>query len=119
MDYDFAVALQFVLTQLGGVAALVTQVVQLVKPIYQGHQYQKYFDLGIAVGLNVGICLFWYVDLFGVLGFYMWSFVGPLLTGLVASLGSNILHEVVAILVALRKGMPKPELTAVADDCEG
>jgi hypothetical protein len=119
---DYALAMQYILTQLAAVAALVERAVQLIKPLYQDHEYQSRIDIGLNVGLNVGICYLWNVDMFGLMGLYVGSFLGPILTGVIASLWSKVVHEVLMIIEQFRKGQPKTttiELTAVADDCEG
>lgn len=100
-----------VLAQLAAIAALVERGVQFAKTVFQyntwAQAYQRYIDIGLTIAINVGLCFSWHVDLFSVAGInfpYIW--VGPALTGVIASLGSTLLHEFVELLKGWRAGVP-------------
>jgi hypothetical protein len=107
---DFAMTLDYFYVQIAAIATVVVKVIQLLKPLYQERykDYQKHIDAGLSVTINVVLCWYWQVDLFGLLGFYTGSVVGPIATGLIASLGSTVIHAVVDILERSRKQLPKP-----------
>lgn len=99
-----------VLQQLAAIATLVERGVQFAKTVFQyntwAQKYQKSIDVGLTVLFNVGLCLSWKVDLFAVAGivFGAAAWAGPVLTGVVASLGSTLLHEFVELLKGWRVG---------------
>lgn len=100
-----------VLQQLAAIAALVERGVQFAKTVFQYNawaaKYQRYIDIGLTVAFNVGLCLSWHVDLFFVAGIVFPAvWVGPTLTGVIASLGSQLLHEFVELLKGWRVGIP-------------
>lgn len=100
-----------IFSQLALVASLVERAVQFVKPLYQERfaQYQKTIDLVLVIGFNLGLCYAWQVDLFSAAGFSFPTPVGSLLTGVFSWLGSEVIHTLVEILVAFRKGLPQPQ----------
>ena len=102
--------MDIVLEQIAVVFSFVERAVQFVKPLYQGRfpEHQKHIDAGLAAALNIALCSLWNVDLFAAAGFGWAPFWGEVLTGVVASLGSTVLHELVEILKLLRRG-PVPE----------
>lgn len=100
-----------VLAQLATIATLVERGVQFVKTVIRynawAEKYQQYIDIGLTTAFNIGFCFSWHVDLFSVAGInlpYAWA--GPALTGVIASLGSNLLHEFVELLKGWRAGVP-------------
>lgn len=106
-----------VLAQLATIATLVERGVQFVKSIvkYNGWaaDYQQYIDVGLTAAFNVGLCLSWHVDLFAAadISFGSVTWAGAALTGVIASLGSNLLHEFVELLKGWRAGVPALKAT--------
>ena len=88
------------LAGLAVVAAFVVKVISLIKPVYEKSEYQKYIDTGLSLALSAGLCLAWGVDLFPSAGidFGQYAWIGPVFTGIVAGLGSNVLHDVIKLL---------------------
>jgi hypothetical protein len=122
---DFDATLVYFFQQIAAAGALVTALVQMLKPVYQERwkEQQRYIDFYLSAFLNVFVIVSWQVDLFGLLGFPLGTFWGSLLTGVIASFGSTVLHETVSILIAYRKGLQQKnalvaKLSAVADDCD-
>lgn len=100
-----------VVQQLAVIAVLVERGVQFAKTVFRyntwAEAYQKYIDVGLTVALNVGLCFSWHVDLLSAAGINIPSvWAGPVLTGVIASLGSTIVHEFVELLKAWRAGIP-------------
>lgn len=82
------------LQQLALIAFLVEALIQTVKPIYDKQKgWNKSALFSLAVGIL--ICLFTGVDLFQALGIpENIPFVGQVLTGILASRGSNFVHDI-------------------------
>lgn len=100
-----------VLAQLAAIATLVERGVQFVKTVIKynvlAEKYQQFIDIGLTAAFNMGLCFSWHVDLFSVAGInFPHAWVGPALTGVIASLGSNLLHEFVELLKGWRAGIP-------------
>ena len=88
------------LAQLAIVAAFVQKFVALVKPLYQKTEYQKYFDIALALGVSALLCVAWGVDIFIVAGLEFPSipWLGGLFTGVIAGLGAGVLNDVLVLL---------------------
>lgn len=101
-----------ILGQLAVIATLVERGVQLVKTVARYNEwaaaYQHYVDISLTAAFNVGLCLSWQVDLFAAadITFGSVAWAGAALTGVIASLGSNLLHEFVELLKGWRAGVP-------------
>lgn len=98
-----------VLQQIVVVAAFVERLVNFVKLVKYNewaNKYQEYIDVGLAVLFNVGVCLLWGVDVFAVAGLVVpdAAWVGSALTGILAGLGSEVIHEVIELLKMWRNG---------------
>lgn len=110
-----------VLAQLAAIATLVERGVQFAKTVIRyntwAQGYQRYIDVGLNVAFNVGLCLSWKVDLFAAadisFGSIVWA--GAALTGVIASLGSTLLHEFVELLKGWRAGVPGPKAVRKSD----
>lgn len=102
-----------VLKQIAVVAVFVERLVNFVKLIKYNEwaaDYQKYIDVGLAVIFNVGLCFAWNIDVFAVAGIVVSQAVwlGSVLTGVLAGLGSEIIHEVVELLKLWHDGLKPP-----------
>jgi len=100
-----------VLQQLAAIAVLVERGVQFAKTVFQynawAQAYQKYIDTALNVGFNVALCFSWHVDLFTAARInFPYAWAGPALTGVLASLGSSVVHEFVELLKGWRAGVP-------------
>ncbi|GAB4490893.1 MAG: hypothetical protein OHK0031_14160 [Anaerolineales bacterium] len=82
------------LQQLAIVAFLVEAIIQTIKPVYDKEKgWNKSALFSLAVGILV--CLFTGVDLFKELGFSgQIPYLGSVLTGIIASRGSNFVHDI-------------------------
>lgn len=103
-----------VLQQIVVVAVFVERLVNFVKLTKYdewAQKYQKYIDIGLTLLFNVGLCYAWSIDVFAVADIVVASFpaAGSLLTGVLAGLGSEIIHEVVELLKLWRQGPKPPE----------
>jgi hypothetical protein len=86
--------MQMDFTHLALVAFLVEAIIQTIKPVYDK---EKGWDRSALLSLGVGIlvCLVTGVDLFKELGFGISiPYVGSALTGIIASRGSNFVHDI-------------------------
>src|SRR5512143_3072787 len=82
------------LTQLALVAFLVEALLQTIKPIYDK---EKGWDRNVILALVVGIivCVLTNTDLFKSVGLQISvPYAGAVLTGLLASRGSNFVHDI-------------------------
>lgn len=109
-----------ILAQLAVIATLVERGIQFVKTVVKyntwAQAYQQYIDVGLTIAFNVGLCFSWHVDLFSVAGInFPYAWVGFALTGVIASLGSNLLHEFVELLKGWRAGVPALKVTRKSD----
>lgn len=102
----------YILKQVGEISVLVERTVQFLKFATQYGtrlaQYQKYVDVALSVGLSVLACWGLSVDLVAAAGFSFtppYDVVGPILTGVLAGLGSSLFHEVYGLLVLWRKSL--------------
>ncbi|MEW5828341.1 MAG: hypothetical protein AB1846_05570 [Chloroflexota bacterium] len=82
------------LTQLTLVAFLVESLIQTFKPLYDKEKgWNKNSLLALAVGIVVSVATGF--DLFELLGIEVqFPYVGSVLTGILASRGSNFLHDI-------------------------
>lgn len=81
-------------THLALVALLIEAIIQTLKPVYDK---EKGFNRDAVFSLIVGIaiCLLTGVDFFAELGLPIGiPFVGSALTGIIASRGSNVVHDI-------------------------
>lgn len=105
------------LAQLALVAAFVQKFVALVKPLYQETQYQKYFDMALALVVSAMLCVSWDIDIFAVADlFFFLPWLGAAFTGVIAALGASVLNDVL-VLLQMWKEQKKAEsmlTTAVA-----
>lgn len=82
------------LSQLAVLAFLVEALLQTIKPLYDKTKGWNRSAL-LSIGIGVLVCLLTGADLFKQVGLpIMLPFVGPVLTGIIASRGSNFLHDV-------------------------
>jgi hypothetical protein len=84
------------LAQLAVVAFFVEALIQTLKPIYDK---TKGFNINSILSLVAGIslCLLTNTDIFKTVGFPIqepFAFIGCILTGVLASRGSNVAHDV-------------------------
>jgi hypothetical protein len=82
------------LTQLALVAFLVEALLQTIKPIYDK---EKGWDRSVILALVVGmvVCVLTNTDLFKSVGLEISvPYAGPILTGILASRGSNFVHDI-------------------------
>lgn len=94
-----------VLKQIGVVAVFVERLVQFLKLTRYNEwaaKYQKYIDVGLSLLFNILLCYAWNIDVFAIAGIAIGY--GSILTGVLAGLGSEIIHEVVELLKLWRKG---------------
>lgn len=98
--------MDLVLSQLATVAVFVERGTQWIKSIFNYSEkfpaQQKYIDIAIVAGGNLALCYFWHVNLFAAVGFNFEPVAGELLTGAIASFGSEIVHEFAELLKMLR-----------------
>jgi hypothetical protein len=81
-------------SQLALVAFLVEALIQTIKPIYDKEKGFSRSRL-LSIGTGIVVCLATGVDLFKGLGFEMSiPILGPVLTGIIASRGSNFVHDI-------------------------
>ncbi len=87
------------------VAFLVEAIIQAIKPIYDK---SKGFNLDAVISLGIGIlvCVLTGFDLFSRLGFNMPQYVGPVLTGVIASRGSNLAHDALKFVESRSRPAP-------------
>lgn len=84
----------FDFTHLALVAFLVEAIIQTIKPIYDKETGWK-LDKVVSIIVGIVVCLATSVDLFAELGFVVAvPFLGSILTGIIASRGSNVVHDV-------------------------
>src|SRR5581483_9932472 len=105
-----------VLKQLGVIAILVQRAVAFIKKVtgYTDREptkkYQGYIDLGLSVVLSSLICVGWEVNIFAAVGLYFPNYwgavtsfqIGSAVTGVLASLGSNVLNDLLALYKAYK-----------------
>jgi len=102
-----------ILAQVTQIALLVERSIEFVKFAtgYKARlpQFQKYLDIGLSIALSVAACYAFEVNLITASGLYFKyaAEVGPAVTGILAGLGSNVFHEVLALLELWRKGAVK------------
>jgi hypothetical protein len=84
------------------VVTLIEAIVETIKPIYDKEKgWNK--DALIALGVSVLVCALGNLDLFSLAGFpLMVPIVGSVLTGFIASRGTNVVHDLLTII----KGLP-------------
>lgn len=108
-----------VLGQLSIVAVFVQKVIAFIKPTYENHEYQKYIDMALSIVTSALLCLAWGIDVFAVAGIeFAMNWLAPVLTGVVAGLGSNVLNDLLALLEMWKK-QKKADLvfkSAIADE---
>ncbi|HAE59921.1 MAG TPA: hypothetical protein DCG54_10560 [Anaerolineae bacterium] len=81
-------------THLALVAFLVEALIQTIKPIYDKETGWK-LDKVVSIIVGILVCLTTNVDLFAELGFVVSvPFLGSVLTGVIASRGSNFVHDI-------------------------
>ncbi|PKN92168.1 MAG: hypothetical protein CVU44_16180 [Chloroflexi bacterium HGW-Chloroflexi-6] len=81
-------------THLALVAFLVEAIIQTIKPIYDKETGWK-LDKVVSIIVGIVVCVATNVDLFAELGFVVAvPFLGSILTGIIASRGSNVVHDV-------------------------
>jgi hypothetical protein len=81
------------------VAFLVESLIQTIKPVYDREKgWNK--DALVALVMGIGICFLMRVDLFEIVGLsfnigdaVVTHYVGTVLTGIIASRGSNLAHD--------------------------
>lgn len=81
-------------THLALVAFLVEALIQTIKPIYDKATGWN-MDKIVSIIVGIVVCLVTNVDLFAELGFVVSvPFLGSILTGVIASRGSNFVHDI-------------------------
>ncbi len=81
-------------TQLALVAFLVEAIIQTIKPVYDPEKGWNR-DALLALAGGIVLCVLTGVDLFKQLGLPIpIPYVGPMLTGIIASRGSNVVHDI-------------------------
>jgi len=81
-------------THLALVAFLVEALIQTIKPIYDKETGWN-MDKIVSIIVGIVVCLVTNVDLFAELGFVVSvPFLGSILTGVIASRGSNFVHDI-------------------------
>jgi hypothetical protein len=81
-------------THLALVAFLVEALIQTIKPIYDKETGWN-MDKIVSIIVGIVVCLVTNVDLFAELGFVVAvPFLGSILTGVIASRGSNFVHDI-------------------------
>lgn len=81
-------------THLALVAFLVEALLQTIKPIYDKETGWN-MDKIVSIIVGIVVCLVTNVDLFAELGFVVSvPFLGSILTGVIASRGSNFVHDI-------------------------
>lgn len=96
MDQTLVIPLNF--AQLAVVAFFVESLVQTFKPL---HDRERGFNLNVILALAVGIlvCVLTGTDIFKQVGLTISvPIVGPVLTGIIASRGSNVAHDLFKFL---------------------
>lgn len=102
------------LKQIAVVAVFVERLVNFLKLTKYNDwakEYQKYIDIALSLGLNVLLCFAWHIDVFAIAGLVvpqaLW--LGSVLTGVLAGLGSEVIHEAIELLKMWRNGPELPE----------
>jgi hypothetical protein len=81
------------MTQLVIVAFFVESLIQTIKPIYDKEKGWN-SDALLALGIGILVCLLTSTDIFDQVGLpLLVPYVGSVLTGIMASRGSNIAHD--------------------------
>lgn len=91
-----------ILAQLSVVAIFAKRFVDLLKPVYQSSEKQALIDQLLATAVTIALCVGWNLDLLTVAGLHLPVLVGELFTGVVASLGSSVLNDVLYLLKLLK-----------------
>ncbi len=96
------------LTQLTLVAFLVESLIQTFKPLYDKEKgWNKSTLLALGVGILVSVATGF--DLFELLGIEVqFPYVGSVLTGILASRGSNFLHDILKFVESRAHTDPSP-----------
>ena len=82
------------LTQLVLVAFFVESLIQTIKPIYDKEKGWN-FDAILALIVGIIVCLLTDTDIFKLVGLAInIPLVGTILTGIMASRGSNVVHDI-------------------------
>ncbi|MBN1305748.1 MAG: hypothetical protein JXA13_15025 [Anaerolineales bacterium] len=82
------------LTNLVLVAFFVEALIQTVKPIYDKEKGWN-FDVVLALIVGIFVCLLTGTDIFKLVGLEVTiPLVGTILTGIMASRGSNVVHDI-------------------------
>lgn len=102
-----------VLGQIVVVSVFVERLVNFVKLSQYNkwaEEYQKYIDYGLVLVFNVGLCYLWQVDIFSVAGLVVEQalWLGAVLTGVLAGLGSEVIHKVIDLLKLWKQGPNAP-----------
>lgn len=105
--------MEMVLAQLGLVSAFVERGIELLKRVSRYNEieklseYKEQIGMGLSLVGNLALCAAWHIDLFSAAGFQFAPIAGELLTGGLAWLGSEVIHEVVELLKMFRAGQTK------------
>ena len=100
-----------VLQQIAVVAVFVERAVQLVKSLVPYEKwaagYQAYIDQALVIVGSAALCYAWHVDVFAVAGIVVSqaAWLGSVLTGVLAGLGGNVIHELIELLKMWRQGL--------------
>ncbi len=94
------------LNQLAVTAFLVETLLQTIKPLYDKEK-GWHNDQVFAIILGILVCLGTGVDVFALVGIPMQiPYLGMVLTGILASRGSNIMHDIIKYLQGLSVSSP-------------
>ncbi len=92
------------LNQLAVTAFLVETLLQTIKPLYDKEK-GWHADQVYAIILGIIVCLGTGVDIFALVGIPMKiPYLGMVLTGVLASRGSNVMHDIIKYLQGLGAG---------------
>lgn len=107
------VNIELILSQFALMAGFAERVVQMAKGVFKYAEklpeYQHYIDLGLSGGVNILLAFSWKFDVFGIFGFSIpnaeWA--GFVMTGVLATAGSSIIHEVLELLKMFKENQKK------------
>lgn len=96
------------LSQLSVIAFLVETLLQTIKPIYDKEKGWQ-IDQVAAIIIGILICVGTDIDVFKLVDIPMHiPYLGPVLTGIIVSRGSNIMHDIIKYLQGLGASMDAP-----------
>jgi hypothetical protein len=91
-----------IVEQLAVVAVFAKRLIDLLKPAYQNLPYQASVDRVLVLAVSIGLAVAWHLNLLEAAGLVLSPVVGEVVTGFVASLGAEVVNEVIALLKMFR-----------------